>query len=61
MVSQWGLLCCWCCCLFLLWAQAESGGAYQDLQKKDTRDELRALRDMVVEQRLDLRNTKAEL
>lgn len=47
--------------MFLSWAQAESGGAYQDLQKKDMRDELRALRDMVVEQRVELSNTEAEL
>ncbi|XP_044196170.1 uncharacterized protein LOC122972865 [Thunnus albacares] len=47
-------------------AQGESGGAHQGLQtsgqtSKDIWDELRALRDMVVEQRVELRNTKAEL
>ncbi|XP_044032589.1 uncharacterized protein LOC122866672 [Siniperca chuatsi] len=43
------------------WAQGESGGADQGLQTRDIWDELRALRDMMVEQRVELRNTKAEL
>uniref|UniRef100_A0A3B4TGK4 C1q domain-containing protein n=1 Tax=Seriola dumerili TaxID=41447 RepID=A0A3B4TGK4_SERDU len=46
--------------------RAESGGADQSLETSgqtcgDIWDELRALRDMVVEQRVELRNTKAEL
>lgn len=53
-------------CLSGLWAQGEIQGADQDLQtsgqtRKDIWDELRDLRDMVVEQKVELRNTKAEL
>lgn len=53
-------------CLSGTWAQGESKEAHQGLQtsgqtSKDIWDELRALRDMVVEQRVELRNTKAEL
>lgn len=53
-------------CLSGTWAQGESGAADQDLQTsglttKDIWDELRALRVLVVEQRLEIKNTKAEL
>lgn len=48
-------------CLSGTWAQRESGGADQGLQTRDVWDELRALRDMVVEQRVELRHTKVEL
>uniref|UniRef100_A0A3B4X5J9 C1q domain-containing protein n=1 Tax=Seriola lalandi dorsalis TaxID=1841481 RepID=A0A3B4X5J9_SERLL len=53
-------------CLSGASTQAESGGADQGLETSgqtcgDFWDELRALRDMVVEQRVELRNTKAEL
>lgn len=49
-----------------LWAQGEIQEADQGLQmsgqtRKDIWDELRDLRDMVVEQKVELRNTKAEL
>ncbi|XP_051266411.1 heavy metal-binding protein HIP [Dicentrarchus labrax] len=43
------------------WAEGDNGCANQGLQTKDIWDELKALRDMVVEQRVELRNTKAEL
>lgn len=50
----------------MLWAQGVIQGADQDLQmsgmtRKNIWEELRDLRDMVVEQRVELRNTKAEL
>ncbi|XP_074478222.1 complement C1q-like protein 2 isoform X2 [Sebastes fasciatus] len=53
-------------CLSGTSAEEESGGADQGLQtsgqtKRDIWDELRDLRDMVVEQKVELRNTKAEL
>lgn len=43
------------------WAQGEGGEGDQGLQTRNVWDELRALRDMVVEQKVELRNTKAEL
>ena len=46
-------------CLSGTWAQAESGGA--DNVSADIWAELRALRDMVVEQKVELKFTKAEL
>lgn len=53
-------------CLSGIWAQGDNQGADQGLQmsgqtKRDVWDELRGLRDMVVEQKVELRNTKAEL
>lgn len=53
-------------CLSGTSAEEESGGADQGLQtsvqtKRDIWDELRDLRDMVVEQKVELRNIKAEL
>lgn len=53
-------------CLSGTWAQGESEGAHQGLQTSgqtstDIWVELRALRDMVVEQRVELTYTKAEL
>ncbi|XP_040921381.1 heavy metal-binding protein HIP-like [Toxotes jaculatrix] len=53
-------------CLSGTWAQGDREGADQGSQtsgltRKDIWDELRALRDMVVEQRVEVRQTKAEL
>ncbi len=48
-------------CLSGTWAQGESGGADQGLQTRDVWDEQRAQRDTVVEQRVELKDTKAEL
>ncbi|XP_029313437.1 uncharacterized protein LOC115025384 [Cottoperca gobio] len=53
-------------CLSGTSAQGESGDADQGLQtsgqtKRDIWNELRALRDMLVEQKVELRNTKAEV
>ena len=51
-------------CLSGTSAQGVSGGADRGLQtsgRTDIWDELRALRDTVMEQKVELRNTKAEL
>ncbi|KAI3355192.1 hypothetical protein L3Q82_018051 [Scortum barcoo] len=48
-------------CLTGARTQGEREGSDQGLQTRDVWDELRALRDMVVEQRVELRYTKAEL
>lgn len=42
------------------WAQGENRGGDQGLQMGDMWDELRALRDMQVEERMELMNTKAK-